>query len=157
MSPQPAIARLYDHTISLIFPGHTRSLRRRSSALVGTLSLPSLPRKFTFRERFAQGCVRHVCGAVPILAEHLMFRLDSPVLLVFGRVAHLLVSRAGLDQYHSGHLSEDPEVDSCGAQGLVEKNEGKGRVGGIPGRRHLSHHSHHERRAITPPPAERRA
>jgi Helix-turn-helix domain len=47
----------------------------------------------------------------PIPAEHLIHGLDAPVVLVSGRVAAWLLSRAGLDEYHRSHRGDDPEVD----------------------------------------------
>ena len=47
----------------------------------------------------------------PVPAEHLVHGLDSPVVLIPGRVAAWLLSRAGLNEYHRGHRGDDPEVD----------------------------------------------
>ncbi|MCA1709456.1 MAG: hypothetical protein LC808_41710 [Actinobacteria bacterium] len=47
----------------------------------------------------------------PVPAEHLVHGLDAPVVLVSGRVAAWLLSRARLDQYHRTHRGDDAEVD----------------------------------------------
>lgn len=47
----------------------------------------------------------------PIPAEHLVHGLDAPVVLVSGRVAAWLLSRARLNEYHRAHRGDDPEVD----------------------------------------------
>ena len=47
----------------------------------------------------------------PRPAEHLVHGLDAPVVIVSGRVAAWLLSRAGLDQYHRAQRGDDPEVD----------------------------------------------
>lgn len=47
----------------------------------------------------------------PVPAEHLVHGLDGPVVLVSGRVAAWLLSRAQLAEYHTQHRGADAEVD----------------------------------------------
>lgn len=44
-------------------------------------------------------------------AEHLVFGLDGPAVVVSGRVAAWLLSRGRLNEYHRTHRGDDPEVD----------------------------------------------
>lgn len=44
-------------------------------------------------------------------AEYHVYGLDGPVVVVPGRVAAWLLSRAGLDEYHHSHRGDDPDVD----------------------------------------------
>ena len=47
----------------------------------------------------------------PRAAEHLVHGLDAPVVIVSGRVAAWLLSRAGLEEYHRTHRGVDAELD----------------------------------------------
>jgi hypothetical protein len=50
-------------------------------------------------------------NAPPRPAEYHVLGFDAPVVVVPGRVAAWLLSRAGLADYHRAHRGDDPEVD----------------------------------------------
>lgn len=68
--------------------------------------------------------------APPRPAEHLVHGMNGPVVVVGGRVAAWLLSRAGLNEYHRGHRGDDPEVDQVlvalklAAAAWLERNVG---------------------------------
>jgi helix-turn-helix protein len=52
-----------------------------------------------------------VTGSTPRPAEYHVLGCDGPVVVVPGRVAAWLLSRAGLADYHRAHRGDDAEVD----------------------------------------------
>lgn len=81
-------------------------------------------------------------NAPPRPAECHVLGFDAPVVVVPGRVAAWLLSRAGLADYHRAHRGDDPEVD----QVLVAL-----KLAAIAWRERATGTDHGTREADTPP------
>ena len=52
-------------------------------------------------------------NSAPRPAEHLVLGLNGPIVAISGRIAALLLARAGLERYHRDHRGEDRELDEA--------------------------------------------
>jgi hypothetical protein len=86
------------------------AIKRSWSAIARSLS--KISDKISDREEGRSLCQTSSVNLPPRPAEHLVLGHDGPVAVVSGRIAALLLARAGLDQYHRAHRGEDPELDS---------------------------------------------